>query len=41
MKNLNVVDDSSGIQINADGVESLTFLCGRSEPDLIAPYDGR
>ncbi len=41
MKNLNIVDDSAAIQINANGVESPAVLRGCSEPDLIAPYDGR
>ena len=41
MKNLNVVDDFTTIQINADGVERPAVLRGRSKPDLVIPDDGR
>ena len=41
MKNLNVVEDPAGIEIYADGVESVPFTRSGGEPDLIAPYDGR
>ena len=41
MKNLKVVDNFTGIQINADGVERPTVLRGRSKPDLVIPDDGR
>ena len=41
MKNLDIVDNTAAIQIDADSVESFAVLCGRSEPDLIVPHDGR
>lgn len=41
MKNLNVVDDFTTIQINADGVERPAVFRGRSKPDLVTPDDGR
>ena len=41
MKNLNVVDDFTTIQINADGVERPAVLRGRSKPDLVTPDYGR